>query len=101
MYDQTQNKLILQAEKQLKSRTSHYRIFDMSRGSMSDKLSKKSGNYVGKLRSNRSRTEYVMISSNRERSEVGAVMFFDRESESLVRSVAPSDNLMNQLTVCG
>ncbi|GMI35563.1 hypothetical protein TeGR_g2148 [Tetraparma gracilis] len=44
------DKIAMTAEKQTGSRTANYHIWDMTRGSPGMKLSKKSGNYMGKLR---------------------------------------------------
>ena len=46
------------AQKQPDCRTPCYRFFDMTRGLPGAKLSKKAGNYLGKLRGNFNRDEY-------------------------------------------
>ncbi|KAF0692967.1 Aste57867_16013 [Aphanomyces stellatus] len=80
------SKLVLLAQKQLNNRTSNYHVFDMSRGGCaSQKLTKKSGNYVGKLRSNFAKHENVMISAQAERSELGAILFESKVSTSKPR----------------
>ncbi|OQS06832.1 hypothetical protein THRCLA_01133 [Thraustotheca clavata] len=83
------NKLVLLAQKQLKNRTSNYHIFDMSCGTVaaSHKLSKKSGNYIGKLRSCFGRHENVMISSQEEKRELGAITFETKSSHSKPRKL--------------
>lgn len=71
-----QDQLVLMAQKQLKNRTSNYHLFDMTRAvAGSTKLTKKSGNYVGKLRANFSRRKYVVVSNLRRRTELGAMTF--------------------------
>ncbi|TMW66972.1 hypothetical protein Poli38472_012088 [Pythium oligandrum] len=71
------NQLILMAEKQLKARTSNYYVFDMTRaaGGLSTKLTKKSGNYIGKLRSNFSKKKNVLIGNQSRKTELGAIVF--------------------------
>ncbi|ETV89187.1 hypothetical protein H257_00552 [Aphanomyces astaci] len=82
------NKLVLLAEKQLHNRTSNYHIFDMSRGGCTgQKLTKKSGNYVGKLRSNFGKHENVMVSAQAERSELGAILFEAKVSSTKPRKL--------------
>lgn len=71
-----QNRLVLMAEKQLKNRTSNYHIFDMTRAvAVATKLTKKSGNYVGKLRANFARRKFVLIGNLHRRTELGAMLF--------------------------
>ena len=58
------------------NRTSNYHLFDMTRGQLSTKLSKKSGNYLGKLRAkNMNRTDYVLLNQNSEKEEIAGVRF--------------------------
>jgi hypothetical protein len=56
--------LLMTAKKMKLSRTSNYHLFDMTRGVMEGAaLTKKSGNYVGKLRArNTDRSDYVFVS---------------------------------------
>jgi len=78
-----QDRLVLMAQKQLKNRTSNYHLFDMTRAvAGASKLTKKSGNYVGKLRANFSRRKYVIVSSLRRRTELGAMTFEHTTSAS-------------------
>lgn len=66
---------MLVASKMTLNRTSNYHLFDMTRGHVGQ-LSKKSGNYVGKLRARDSkRTEYVLLSKSAAREELAAVHF--------------------------
>ncbi|OQR96238.1 hypothetical protein ACHHYP_16591 [Achlya hypogyna] len=83
------NKMVLLAQKQLNNRTSNYHIFDMSRGTgaATYKLSKKSGNYIGKLRSSFGRQENVMISAQAEKRELGAILFETKTSHSKPRKL--------------
>ncbi|GMF24030.1 unnamed protein product [Phytophthora lilii] len=68
--------LLLMAEKQLKNRTSNYHLFDMTRSvALSSKLSKKSGNYIGKLRSNFSKKKSVLVGNFSRKTELGAMVF--------------------------
>lgn len=100
MYYQRENKLILQAEKKITARKSNYYLFDMSRGCISSKLTKKSGNYVGKLRAVGSNS-FTMVDSHRVRSEIGSVLYYDRTGDSLPRKlivVLPQLNEKKQAT---
>ncbi|KAG1695141.1 hypothetical protein DVH05_020782 [Phytophthora capsici] len=68
--------LLLMAEKQMKNRTSNYHLFDMTRSvALSSKFSKKSGNYIGKLRSNFSKKKYVLVGNFSRKTELGAMTF--------------------------
>ncbi|KAG7379853.1 hypothetical protein PHYPSEUDO_008071 [Phytophthora pseudosyringae] len=68
--------LLLMAEKQMKNRTSNYHLFDMTRSAaLSSKLSKKSGNYIGKLRSNFSKKKSVLVGNFSRKTELGAMVF--------------------------
>lgn len=81
---QSTNKVLILAKKMNMNRTSNYHLFDMTRGTVGRTLSKKSGNYIGKLRSkNAQRTEYIVLNHASERQEVGGFMFD--------RSVSPAD----------
>jgi tubby-related protein 1 len=80
LYLEEPNRKLIVAMKMNLNRTSNYHFFDMTRGiAVQDisKLSKKSGNYLGKLRSlNNLRTEYVLLThNNAEREEVAGVYF--------------------------
>lgn len=73
-------KPIMMAQKMNMNRTSNYHLFDLTRAQLGTKLSKKSGNYIGKLRAkNTNRTEYVLLNQNSEREEIAGVKF-DRVS---------------------
>lgn len=73
-------KLIITARKMNLNRTSNYHLFDMTRGQVGSKLSKKNGNYLGKLRArNGARTEYALLNKSSEKEEL-AGMAFDRLS---------------------
>jgi tubby-related protein 1 len=77
LYLEDKNKLILLARKMTYNRTSNYHMFDMTRGTAGSKLSKKSGNYLGKLRAmDANKTEYTVVTKCEScREEVGAIMF--------------------------
>jgi len=76
LYLENKNKLLVMAVKNQFNRTSNYHMYDMTRGQAGSKLTKKSGNYLGKLRArNVNRTEYVLITQASEREEVAAVVF--------------------------
>eukprot|EP01033_Poteriospumella_lacustris_P001848 gene1848-1342_t len=69
-------KTIIVAQKMSLNRTSNYHFFDMTRGVVSTKLSKKAGNYLGKLRAkNTNRTAYSLLNHNQDKEEVAAVLF--------------------------
>lgn len=77
------DQLILMAGKQPKNRTSNYHIFDMTRTTaLSAKLTKKSGNYIGKLRSNFSKRKSVLIGNLSRKTELGAIRFANSTSTS-------------------
>ncbi|KAL4151081.1 hypothetical protein PRNP1_010467 [Phytophthora ramorum] len=70
------DQLLLMAEKQVKTRTSNYHLFDMTRSvALSSKPSKKSGNYIGKLRSNFSKKKNVLVGNFSRKTELGAMVF--------------------------
>ena len=82
--DETKKPIIL-AQKMNLNRTSNYHLFDLTRAQLSSKFSKKSGNYLGKLRAkNVNRTEYVLLNQNSEREEIAGVRF---ERVSLVNQI--------------
>jgi hypothetical protein len=65
LYLEDTKKPLIIAKKMNLNRTSNYHLFDMTRGVAGQKLSKKSGNYLGKLRSkNMNRTEYALVTKN-------------------------------------
>ena len=71
--------IILIAKKMKMNATSNYHLFDMTRGVAEKELTKKSCNYIGKLRAqNRERTHYVLVPNSLERGEV-AGMTFERQ----------------------
>jgi tubby-related protein 1 len=56
--------------------TSNYHLFDMTRGVPGSKLTKKSANYMGKLRAqNSARTDYVVATSSLNKDEVAGIIF--------------------------
>jgi len=68
--------VILIAKKMKMNATSNYHLFDMTRGTAEKELTKKSCNYIGKLRAqNRERTHYVLVPNNWEREEVAGITF--------------------------
>ena len=76
LFFQNTNTMMLFASKQAKNRTSNYHMFDMTRGmGFGSKLTKKSGNYIGKLRSNYAKTENVIVSNHTDRRELGVILF--------------------------
>jgi tubby-related protein 1 len=70
-------KLIAVATKMSLNRTSNYHLFDMTRGQIAgSKLSKKSGNYLGKLRAHDSnRTQYSLLTNATQREEIAGICF--------------------------
>ena len=81
LINEVTKKTILLAKKMNLNRTSNYHFFDMTRGAAGSKLTKKSGNYLGKLRAkNGSRTEYVLLSKNSVSHDELAAVMFDRLS---------------------
>lgn len=73
--DDTKKPLML-ARKMSMNMTSNYHVFDLTRGVAGSKLTKKSGNYLGKIRAlNSARTEYVIVGKSAEREEYGGIIF--------------------------
>jgi hypothetical protein len=69
-------KPLLSASKMGFNRTSNYHIFDMTRGQPGKAFSKKSGNYIGKLRAvTMQRSEYVLVGNASDREELAAYAF--------------------------
>ena len=69
-------KVLIVAQKMNLNRTSNYHLFDMTRGQGSSKLSKKNGNYLGKLRArNSTRTEYALLNKSSDREELAGIAF--------------------------
>ena len=72
-------KPILLGRKQTMNTTSNYHVFDLTRGAISvenHKYTKKSGNYLGKLRaSNMDSTDYVLVTKTSGREEALAVSY--------------------------
>ncbi|KAJ0407178.1 hypothetical protein P43SY_001136 [Pythium insidiosum] len=83
------DQLVLMAQKKPKNRTPNYHIFDMTRAasSLSSRLTKKSGNYLGKLRSNYSKKKSVLLGNQSRRTELGAVVFRGNLNSSEPRRV--------------
>ena len=70
------NKVIIIARKMELNRTSNYHLFDMTRGQAGSKLSKKNGNYLGKLRArNLQRTDYALLNQSSEKEELAGITF--------------------------
>lgn len=78
LYDNA-GKLMIVAQKMRNSKMaqySNYHFFDMTRGTTSGAHSKKSGNYLGKLRcKDSSRCDYVLLNHHEDPTEVAAVSF--------------------------
>jgi hypothetical protein len=69
-------KLIAVATKMGMNRTSNYHLFDMTRGFAGTKFSKKSGNYLGKLRAHDSkRTQYSLLTNSSQKEEIAGINF--------------------------
>ena len=77
MYSQEGSKLLLLGRKMSMNSTSNYHIFDMTRGIPENaNLSKKSGNYIGKLRGiDTNHSEYVLVTKSEDREELAAIQF--------------------------
>ncbi|CAM9406601.1 unnamed protein product [Ectocarpus sp. 8 AP-2014] len=69
------DQLMMVAQKCSKNRTSNYHVFDMNRGGFQTRLSKKNGNYLGKVRTNLKRTEATVFTNDQEVAELGAISF--------------------------
>ena len=81
LINENTKKTILLAKKMNLNRTSNYHFFDMTRGAAGSKLTKKSGNYLGKVRAkNGTGTEYVLLSKNSVSHDELAAVMFDRLS---------------------
>lgn len=76
LYLEDPRKTLIVAQKMGLNRTSNYHFFDMTRGLAGSKLSKKAGNYLGKLRAkNTNRTAYTLLNHNQDKEEIAAVLF--------------------------
>ena len=70
------NKTLLVAKKMTMNVTSNYHLFDMTRGTPGSTLTKKSCNYIGKLRSlDTASKSYVIVTSAMKKEEIGGVKF--------------------------
>ena len=75
------HQLLLVAIKQSMNKTSNYHFFDMTRGTIGQIFNKKSGNYIGKLRSiSMSRLDFYLIGNNEAVKEEYAGITFEQES---------------------
>lgn len=83
------DKLLLMADKQIRNRTSNFHLFDMTRSAaaVSSRLTKKSGNYIGKLRSSFSRRKNVLLSNHSRKTELGAILFSSTANTTEPRKV--------------
>ena len=69
-------KVLIVGKKMNMNTTSNYHLFDMTRGTPGSKLTKKSANYMGKLRAqNSARTEYVVVTSALNKEEMVGITF--------------------------
>uniref|UniRef100_A0A7S2V188 Tubby C-terminal domain-containing protein n=1 Tax=Fibrocapsa japonica TaxID=94617 RepID=A0A7S2V188_9STRA len=75
MYFQDRDQLVMVGKKQAQNRTPNYHIFDMTRAQFGNHLSKKNGNYLGKLRTNLRKTDTIIYTNDAEREEMGAIIF--------------------------
>lgn len=76
LFLEDKNKLLMIGRKMNFNSTSNYHVFDMTRGTASKKLTKKSGNYLGKLRAaDTNRTEYALVTRSEAKEEVAAIIF--------------------------
>ena len=68
---------LLLAKKQAKNRTPNFHFFDLTRGYVGgeDKLTKKSGCYLGKLRANAKHTENVLFGAQSDKTELATIVF--------------------------
>ena len=73
---QETNKILILAKKMNMNRTSNYHLFDMTKSQAGAVLTKKSANYLGKLRArNTQRTEYLLVNDAPDRQEVAGFLF--------------------------
>jgi hypothetical protein len=63
LYLENKMKLLIVAQKMNLNTTSNYHLFDMTRGTVSGSLSKKSGNYLGKLRAHDAQRSLSLVLS--------------------------------------
>ena len=69
-------KVLIVAKKLKMSMTANYHLFDMTRGTPGAMLTKKSANYLGKLRAmNTSRTDFIVVNASLNREELLGMMF--------------------------
>jgi tubby-related protein 1 len=70
------NRCIIIAKKMGMNSTSNYHLFDMTRGTPGSSLTKKSANYMGKLRAlNSASTDYALVTSSMNKEEVSGITF--------------------------
>jgi hypothetical protein len=85
LYLQPANQLLLLATKVSTSRSTTFHLFDMSRGALGTTLSKKAGNYIGKISANSARTEYLLYTAEAEPKEFMAVAYAKHDIFQQVR----------------
>jgi len=69
-------KVLIVAKKMTMNSKANYHLFDMTRGTPGTKLTKKSANYMGKLRSqNSTRTDYLVVNSSYQQEVVAGISF--------------------------
>ena len=69
------DRIAMTADKQTGSRTANYYIWDMTRGSPGMKLSKKSGNFMGKLRGDAQGASYSLYNNSQIKEQLAAFVF--------------------------
>jgi tubby-related protein 1 len=72
-----ENVKLLVAQRKMGSKVANYHIFDISKGMVSSKLSKKSGNYIGKLKASPVGPHFTILgkSERNEKLEMGMIEF--------------------------
>jgi hypothetical protein len=82
---------IMKVQKKRKSRTPYYAFFDMTKGSIGKQFSKKSGNYLGKLRSNYGGSECTLYGPEAIPSGHVAVRFCRNKQDIISKAQGNSD----------
>ena len=82
---------MMMIQKKRKSRTPYYAFFDMTKGSVGKQFSKKSGNYLGKLRSNYGGSECTLFGPETVPSGHVAIRFCKNKQDLISKAQGNSD----------
>ena len=87
-------KVLIVGKKMNLNRTSNYHLFDMTRGTAGSNLTKKSANYLGKLRATNSlRTHYIVVTASLEKEEIAGIAF---ERQGMYKHMSEGSQVLPQ-----